>query len=96
LNFNRFYGTPGNVRYESNDGENALFFAGKDEYAKIPAVPFNPEGFTIALWIKHLNPSTQYPNVFHAFASQESIVLIFIHIDKIGSNLNNEYMEANK
>jgi hypothetical protein len=96
LDFNSFYGTPGNVRHESNDGENALFFAGKDEYAKIPAVPFNPEGFTITLWIKHLNPSTKYPKVFYAFSSQEPIVQIYISEDRIGSNLNGEGMGANK
>jgi hypothetical protein len=96
LNLNSFYGTQGNVRYESNDGENALFFAGKDEYAKIPTVPFNPEGFTITLWIKHLNPSTLYPSVFHAFSSQESIVQIYIYEDNIASDLNNEFMAQNK
>ncbi|XP_031557614.1 uncharacterized protein LOC116294204 [Actinia tenebrosa] len=71
-----FHGTSGGARYLSHhDGENALYFSGNGGYAKIDAVPFNLEGFTITMWLKHLNTTAGYPCAFEGYSSNGYLVI---------------------
>ncbi|XP_031568008.1 uncharacterized protein LOC116302779 [Actinia tenebrosa] len=71
----KLVGTPATPRYEALDGENALYFPGFRTYAEVPAVVFNPEGFTFMLWVKPANQSAHALCIYSDWYSPHTFIL---------------------
>ncbi|KXJ17300.1 hypothetical protein AC249_AIPGENE25793 [Exaiptasia diaphana] len=70
---------PGDARYEIIDGEMSLYLSGYNSFAEVPAVVFNPEGFTTMLWIKLLNNTRQLVTFYSDWYAPLTTFLMGVH-----------------
>ncbi|KAK3729326.1 hypothetical protein QZH41_009036, partial [Actinostola sp. cb2023] len=68
------------ARYEVVDGEKALYLTGLNSFAEVPAVAFNPEGFTFMLWIKPLNQSFNFNPFIYSDWYPTATFYVILHV----------------